>query len=419
MPSQAHSPCLPLPGPWSHGIQEAAALYRPRRPERTNFYALLEQHLEDYIRVHSERFEPRHGVLRRVVQRVGEAFLDCGRFHGGFARLRCDTCEAEHLIAFSCQTRNFCPSCQAKRAALFGEFLAQRVLLPVPHRHVVFTVPKALRGLFERDRRLLGILARSAYDATRSIFQRDLDLRKALPGMVSSIQTFGSFANFHPHVHALLTKGLLERGGAFHPLAGVDTEAIEQRFRRLVLDRLVRAERLSEDFRDRLLSWEHSGFSVHAGEAMESTERESLERMARYMSRAPVALGKVFRQEDGRVKLLTPRDPKTGRDYRVFDPLDWVHAVTTQIPDARQHLIGYQGAYANTARARYRPEVGDRAETKDAQAVGAEERAEVAIHPGDTEDEASSFDTPRPLARASTSRATRSPAPVAPRARTR
>ena len=228
MPSQAHSLCLPLPGCWRHGIQEAAALYRQRRPERTTFYALLEQHLEDYIRVHSERFEPRHGALRRVVQRVGEAFLDCGRFHGGFARLRCDTCESEHLIAFSCQTRNFCPSCQAKRAALFGEFLTQRVLLPVPHRHVVFTVPKALRGLFERDRRLLGILARSAYDATRSIFQRDLDLRKALPGMVSSIQTFGSFANFQSHIHALVTAGLVARGGVFHSLASVDTDAIEQ-----------------------------------------------------------------------------------------------------------------------------------------------------------------------------------------------
>ena len=89
-------------------------------------------------------------------------------------------------------------------------------------------MPKALRGLFERDRRLLGILARSAYDATRGIFQRDLDLRKALPGMVSSIQTFGSFANFQPHIHAIVTAGLVARGGAFHSLTRLDTDAIEQ-----------------------------------------------------------------------------------------------------------------------------------------------------------------------------------------------
>ena len=100
---------------------------------------------------------------------------------------------------------------------------------------------------------------------------------------------------------------------------------------------------------------------------IESTQPESLERTARYATRAPIALAKVFVQKDGRIKLLTPVHPKTGKDYVIFDPLDWVHAVTTQIPDARQHLVRYQGAYANSARARYRPQVG---EDEDRQAGG-------------------------------------------------
>ena len=70
--------------------------------------------------------------------------------------------------------------------------------------------------------------------------------------------------------------------------------------------------------------------------------------------RAPVALGKVRPQKDGRVKLLTPPDPKTGARSRLFDPLDWVHAVTTQIPDPRQHMVRYYGAYSNRARRLYR-----------------------------------------------------------------
>ena len=79
---------------------------------------------------------------------------------------------------------------------------------------------------------------------------------------------------------------------------------------------------------------------------IEATQPESLERMARYATRAPIALAKVFVQKDGRIRLLTPVHPKTGKDYVIFDPPDWVHAVTTQIPDARQHLVRYQGAYA-------------------------------------------------------------------------
>jgi hypothetical protein len=109
-------------------------------------------------------------------------------------------------LAYSCRTRNFCPSCQAKRAALFAERLVEEVLEKVPHRHYVFTIPKALRGLFERDRRLLGLLARTAYDAILRIFRAVFGRKDIRPGVVASIQTFGSFAaNFHPHLHCLVS----------------------------------------------------------------------------------------------------------------------------------------------------------------------------------------------------------------------
>ncbi len=39
-----------------------------------------------------------------------------------------------------CRTRNFCGSCQAKRAALFAEKLATDILPPVSYRHWTFTV---------------------------------------------------------------------------------------------------------------------------------------------------------------------------------------------------------------------------------------------------------------------------------------
>ena len=51
----------------------------------------------------------------------------------------------------------------------------------------------------------------------------------------------------------LVTDGLVERGGQFHSLRVFNTKPIEQRFRKLVLDRLRRAERLSESFQKTLL----------------------------------------------------------------------------------------------------------------------------------------------------------------------
>ena len=104
--------------PFCHGTPCAYV-----RSERAPTYRLLERHFLAYTRVHEERFEARHGALRSVVGRSVNQYLECGRLMGGFARIQCPTCHDEHLLAFSCRTRNLCASCQSKRSAIFAERL--------------------------------------------------------------------------------------------------------------------------------------------------------------------------------------------------------------------------------------------------------------------------------------------------------
>ncbi len=59
----------------------------------------------------------------------------------------CDTCAQEYRLAFSCKARYFCPSCHAKRLAVWTLWLQETLLAPVPHR-LVLTIPKRLgRGV--------------------------------------------------------------------------------------------------------------------------------------------------------------------------------------------------------------------------------------------------------------------------------
>ena len=44
--------------------------------------------------------------------------------------------------------RGFCPSCGAKRAAIFSELLRHQILADVPHAQWVFPLPKMLRPYF-------------------------------------------------------------------------------------------------------------------------------------------------------------------------------------------------------------------------------------------------------------------------------
>ena len=82
--------------------------------------------------------------------------------------------------------------------------------------HWTFTIPKAIRGLFERERRLLGLLSRTAYEAVRRSFRALFARKDVRPGRVISIQTFGSYgANFNPYCHAIISDGVRSAEGAF------------------------------------------------------------------------------------------------------------------------------------------------------------------------------------------------------------
>ena len=351
-------------GSGSGGAGAPPRTYRPRHPERTDLYRILETCFEAYQYVHSERFEPDAGPLRSVVRTAVPAYLDCGRLFGGFARIRCPRCRAEHLLAFSCRMRNLCPSCQSKRSQVFALWLTDEVLLDVPHVHVVFTIPKRLRGLIERERRLHGVMARAAFETLRIALTGAASEPEAVPGAVVALQTFGSFgANFHPHLHVIATDGVFTRDGRFHPVVWPSESDLCERFRKTYLLHLERAERLRPETRARLLAWQHSGFSVKTTQRIAAAERQRLERLARYATRVVVAVGAVKRAGPGRVHIETPRDPRTGQTILDLDELEFVHAVCQQIPDRRLHLVRYYGAYASRNRRSLRA-------ARDALAVG-------------------------------------------------
>ena len=355
------APLLRLPRPLPV-VRDSPALYRPRAPERSTFYRLLEERFEEFALVHEERFEREDGPLRPVVRKAVDAFLACGRPENGFARVRCPECRAEYLVPFSCQTRNFCPSCQQKRALLFAEKLREEILAPVPHRHVIFTIPIALRRLFLRERRLLGLLTRCAYETVKRCYRAVLGREEGVPGMVAAIQTFGGQARWNPHGHCLVSDGLFLPGGDYVPLPPYDEEMerlLTETFRRLLLDALVSEERLTEGFRERLLSFRHGGgFSVYGRHLILNEEPARLAHMARYAVRAPVSMDRVHTTDDGRVLLEIPPDPRTRATVLVLDPLEWVRRITNQVPERGQHQVRYYGAYSNRARRIYRGEGG-------------------------------------------------------------
>lgn len=90
------------------------------------------------------------GLPRHVERELGE-YLRCGILAHRFARVRCNTCDDELVVAFSCKRRGICPSCTRRRMADTAAHLVDRVLPEEPYRQWVLSVPKPLRLRLVRD----------------------------------------------------------------------------------------------------------------------------------------------------------------------------------------------------------------------------------------------------------------------------
>ena len=333
----------------------SVGIYRPRRPRASPLYRLLDDHFHTFATVYDERFAPRWGPWRRVVPDVVEKFLACGILEHGFARVRCDGCRHEYLLAFSCKCRYFCPSCHAKRLAVWSLWLEETLLAPVPHRQVVLAVPKRLRPYFLYRRALLGDLARVAAGTVTAFIRATTGERALSVGIVASIQTHGSLANWHPHLHLLVTDGGFRPDGTFVPLPLHDVATLTEAFRRAVLKLFVKRELLDGDTAQSMLAWPHSGFHVHDGVWVPAEERAFAPRLARYCARHPVALSRLrYAAASGTVTYRSdkPSGPTAGAE--TLDALEFLARVVSHIPNRGQVLQRYYGWYANRTRGRRR-----------------------------------------------------------------
>ena len=174
---------------------------------------LLRPRLEvaDILRAHGETYQARHplsaqqrAVLRRLTACRTAAL-------GGHVDA-CAGCGFRRISYNSCRDRH-CPKCQALKRAQWLETRLQR-LLPVPHFHVVFTLPEALKPLMLRNQRILyELLFRTCAQA---LLQLGADPKRlgAQLGITTILHTWGQNLLFHPHLHCVVTGGGLARDGS-------------------------------------------------------------------------------------------------------------------------------------------------------------------------------------------------------------
>ena len=231
----------------------------------------------------------------------------------------------------------------------WGEWVRKTLLLDVPHRQVVLTIPKTLRVFFKYRRRLLGELSRAAVK-TLMVYLEALAGEPLVPGIIVAVQTFGDRINFHPHLHLLVTEGGIDRAGIFHRLPHLDDARLAEIFAREVLRLLVDRGLLSPEWAERILSWRHTGFNVHS--RVRARTKTEAERVGKYMVRPIFALERLaFLDLEGKVGY---RHGPDGAELERMDYLELIARVTSHIPDKGQVMVRYYRLYANAHRGKVR-----------------------------------------------------------------
>ena len=327
-------------------------IYRPRRPRASPLWQIVHHARDDFLAHYEARHRRIHGPLSSDSVDVVDQFYRCGDLAAGFTRLQCPDCGHEKLLAFTCKTRHFCPSCHQQRVRRVGDWIAYTVCDNLPHRQFVFTMPRPLRGIFRKRRKLLGHLFQVAIGCLRDWMRLRLDLPHGQLAAIAAVQTFGDYLVFHPHLHVLAATGLIDSKNRFHLMPVESIEPLAELFRHRFLATLLREKLITAKKARQLLGWKHSGFSLDAREKpVAAHDVEGRRRLAEYLLRAPFSLKKItWNQQTRSVIYRSKRSWRTKRNFEVFSATDFIAAAVSHIPPKNQQTVRYYGLYSNKRR---------------------------------------------------------------------
>ena len=165
--------------------------------------------------------------------------------------------------------------------------MCSNVLKNIPHRHFVFSIPKIIRIYFLFGRSLLKELSRIAWEVLSLYYKNSVNKDNTIPAAAASIQTFGDFLGFNPHLHILVSDGCFGECGMFYASnIDINAEELEPLFRHKVLSMLKKKRLITDRVVELISSWRHSGFNVYCGERIYPKSSQPMENLARYIIRA-------------------------------------------------------------------------------------------------------------------------------------
>jgi hypothetical protein len=374
--------------------------YERHKPEETVLYKIIQENLASFL----EQFTQETGRnLPDFVIKEFDEYLRCGILAHGFLRNQCEKCHKEHLVAFSCKRRGFCPSCGTRRMSETSIHLEDSVLPHKPIRQWVMTFPIPLRPLLAIRPKIMARCLEITTSAINDYYRKKSGLKKthSKTGAVTLIQRFGGAINLNVHFHQLFVDGAYGLDASkdfteFHSVCSPSLEELDQVLKQIIQrvtrylekqkiiirdeednlqihfddeDAFARLQSSSSTYRfltgpnkgkkalvlktvdpdhstSQGLVVKSSGFSLHAGVVCKADERKKLERICRYIARPAISEERLSVNQNGQVVYQLKKAYDDGTTHVVMEPLELLEKLSAIIPRPRVHLTRFHGILA-------------------------------------------------------------------------
>lgn len=374
--------------------------YKRHRPEETVLYRAVETYWPLFVKEQARVGKK----LPLFIHREFEEFLKCGLPEHGFVRTFCAACHYSGVVAFSCKTKSFCPSCLAKRMNNEAYYITKYIIPEVPTRQWVISFPWKLRYLLAHNAKLTNHFLKIFINTLDQFQRKRSGFSNSKTGSVTVIQKFGSALQLTVHFHTLMTDGVYVplKNGSFEflrlsPPTHEDLQEIafkiktrvERKLKRLGLtdndadqlgfdeESLGELSKLSVEnkagFGERqgktvqkfgtknyevdpedndLTTANIDGFSLNARVWIAAGERERLEQVIRYMARGPIANERLTESFPNQFTYELKSKWRDGTTHVGFTGLDLMARIVALIPPPKMKMIRYFGVFASNFKGR-------------------------------------------------------------------
>ncbi len=173
-----------------------------KRTKNNTIQYILQQYYPSYRLGHN---------LPLYVQKAVSKLMMCRTAFLGGHKYICPDCNKEEIVYNPCQHRS-CPQC-AKIGKEEWLQKQKKKLISTNYYHVVFTIPSEFNIYWLRNKKIMTNLLFNSVKETLLDMCANPNLLGVLPGIITTLHTWGGTLALHPHIHCLITDGGLTKEG--------------------------------------------------------------------------------------------------------------------------------------------------------------------------------------------------------------